>query len=115
MLPDSRSGTTRIWARPATSDLMPLILAASDGVVECQRSVQHGSSDLSAVSHLAQRGGFDSRGYLGGNCFDRGQDRDPRRRAEASLIVKIDSVLDDVALSVEIGENVDGCIGDEHR
>src|SRR5262245_58030976 len=29
MLPASRSGTTRICARPATSDVMPLILAAS--------------------------------------------------------------------------------------
>ena len=29
MLPASRSGTTRIWARPATSDFIPLILAAS--------------------------------------------------------------------------------------
>src|SRR5581483_2956126 len=29
MLPASRSGTTRIWARPATGDLMPLMRAAS--------------------------------------------------------------------------------------
>src|ERR1041385_2154873 len=32
MLPASRSGTTRIWARPATSDLIPLILAASGSI-----------------------------------------------------------------------------------
>ena len=32
MLPASRSGTTRIWAWPATADLMPLILAASGSI-----------------------------------------------------------------------------------
>ena len=32
MLPASRSGTTRICARPATSDLMPLIRAASGSI-----------------------------------------------------------------------------------
>src|SRR4029453_2774747 len=32
MLPDSRSGTTSIWARPATSDLMPLMRAASRSI-----------------------------------------------------------------------------------
>src|SRR5262245_1431941 len=29
ILPASRSGTTRIWAQPATADLMPLMRAAS--------------------------------------------------------------------------------------
>ena len=47
--------------------------------------------------------------------FDRRQDRDPRHRAKAHLREQIDRVLDDVPLAVEIGKDVDGGVGDEHR
>ena len=42
------------------------------------------------------------------------EDRDPRR-AEADLREEVDGVLDDVALGVEVGEDIDRGIGDEQR
>ena len=108
MLPASRSGTTRICARPATSDLMPLIRAAStiDGVVEGQRPVEHAAGDLPAIGHLAERRRLDRRGDFRGHGFDRRQDRDARRLPKPDLRVEIDRVLDDVALGVEIGKDL---------
>ena len=64
------------------------------------------AGDLFAVGHLAKRGGLDGRRYLRGDGLDRREDRDPRRRAEAGLVEEIDGVLDDVALGVEIGEDL---------
>ena len=62
MLPASRSGASRMSGSPATSDVMPLIFAASlaDRVVEGQRAVEHAAVDLPALGHLAQRGGVDA-------------------------------------------------------
>ena len=116
MLPASRSGTTRICARPATADLMPLILRrlGIDGVVEGERPVEDAAGDLAAVGHLAQRGGLDGRRDLRRHGLDRREDRDPRR-AEADLREQVDGVLDDVALGIEIGKDVDRRVGDEQR
>ena len=43
MLPASRSGTTRIWACPATRrlDALDACCGRADGIVECKRSIQH--------------------------------------------------------------------------
>ena len=70
--------------------------------------------DLPAVGHLAQRRRVDGRGNLRRHGFDRRQDRDPRR-AEADRGEQIDRVLDDVALGIEVGKDVDRGIGDEQR
>src|SRR5215212_4917339 len=57
MLPDSRSGTTRICARPATSDLMPLILAASTSMALSKASGPSNTAPViwprSAILHSA--------------------------------------------------------------
>ena len=114
MLPASRSGTTRICARPATSDLMPLIRAASGSIALSKASgpSRIAAGDLAAIGHLAQRRRLDRRRYLRGHRLDRRKDRDARR-AQADLREQVDRVLDDVALGVEIGKDVDGGIGDE--
>ena len=83
-----------------------------DGVVECQRPVEDAAGDLPAVGHLAQRGRVDGRRNLGRDRLDSGKNCDPRR-AKADLGKQIDGVLNDVALNVEIGENVDRGVGDE--
>ena len=72
------------------------------------------AGDLSAVGHLAQRRGFDRRRNLRRHRFDRGKDCDPRR-AETDLGKQIDGILNDVPLGIEIGKDVDRCVGDEKR
>ena len=116
MLPASRSGTTRIWPRPATGPAMPLIARRLrvDRVVEGERAVEQAAGDLAALGHLAERRGLDGRGDLGRHRLDRRQDRDARR-AEADAGPEVDGVLDDVALGVEVGEDVDRRVGDEQR
>ena len=56
MLPASRSGTTRICARPATVGLDALDPRGFriDRVVEGKRAVEDAAGDLAAVRHLAQ-------------------------------------------------------------
>ena len=95
---------------------MPLIRAASgiDRIVEGERPVEHAAGDLAAIRHLAQRRGLDGRGDLRRHGLDRRQDRDARR-AEADLHEQVDRVLDDVALGIEIGKDVDRRVGDEQR
>src|SRR5258705_6058591 len=57
MFPDSRSGTTRICARPATSDLMPLMRAASRSIALSKASGPSSSAPViclrSAILHSA--------------------------------------------------------------
>ena len=53
-------------------------------------------------------------GIFDGHGLDGGEDRDPRR-AEPDLREQIDRVLNDVALGVEIGKDVDRRVGDEQR
>ena len=83
-----------------------------DGVVERQRSVEQPTGNLAAICHLAQRRGFNGRGNLGRYRFDGRQNRYPRR-AETNPHPEIDRILDDVALAIEVGENVDRRVGDE--
>ena len=95
---------------------MPLILRGLgiDRVVEGERPVEDAAGDLPAVGHLAERGGVDGRGNLRGHGLDRREDRDARR-AETDLREQIDGVLNDVALGVEVGKDVDRGVGDEQR
>ena len=51
-------------------------------------------------------------GNLGGHRLDRRKDRNPRHSG-SERIEKIDGVLNDVALGLEIREDVDGGVGDE--
>ena len=95
---------------------MPLISRrlGIDGVVEGERPVEDAAGDLPAVGHLAERGRLDGRGNLRRHGLDRREDRNARR-AEPDLREQIDRVLDDVALGVEVGEDVDRRVGDEQR
>ena len=82
------------------------------GIVHGQRPVQYAPGDLAAVGHLAQNGGI---GRAGDLCID---DLDGRkdgnaRFAQAKADMQVDGVLDDVALAVEVGKDVDRRIGDE--
>ena len=95
---------------------MPLILRRLriDRVVESERAVENAAGDLPAIGHLAERRRLDRRRDFRRHGLDRGEDRDARR-AKPHLREQIDRVLDDVALGVEIGKNVDRGVGDEKR
>ena len=66
MLPASRSGTTRICARPGDLGLDALDPRGLrvDRVVEGERPVEQAAGDLAAVGHLAERGRLDGGGNL---------------------------------------------------
>src|SRR5262249_6685429 len=120
MLPASRSGTTRIWARPATADAMPLMRAASGSMALSKASgpssappvIWPRSAILQSAAASMVEGIFVVTGDLRGAGFNRRQDRDARR-AKANLGMEVDRVLHDVTLGIEIGRNIDGCVGDE--
>src|SRR3984893_9176618 len=103
MFPASRSGTTRICARPATGDLMPLISAACGSITLWNASGPSRSAPgtLPALGHLAERCGVNSGRNLRGHGLDRRKDCDPRC-AEAHLCEQIDCVLHDVTLGFEV-------------
>ena len=116
MLPASRSGTTRICARPATADLMPLIRAASGSIALSNASgpsstppvIWPRSAILQSAAASMVEGIFDVTVSTADRIATAG-------RAEADLGEEIDRVLHDVALGVEIGSDVDRRIGDEQR
>ena len=56
-----------------------------NGVVERQRSVEHAARDLPAIGHFAERRRLDRGRDLGGDGFDRRQDRHARELAKAGL------------------------------
>jgi hypothetical protein len=95
---------------------MPLILAASGSMALSKASgpSRIAPLDLPAVGHLAQRRRVYSRRNLRRHRFDGGQDRDARRAMD-DRGVEIDGVLDDVALGIEVGRDVDRGIGEEQR
>ena len=116
MLPASRSGTTRICARPATSDLMPLIRAASGSMalskasgpsrmppVICPRSAILQSAAASIVDGILE---------VTVSTAERIATRGVR---QPDLREQVDRVLDDVDLGIEIGKDVDRGIGDEEH
>ena len=72
------------------------------------------AGDLAAFRHLAQGRRFDGRGDFGRHRLDRRKDGHSRH-AHADRHPEIDGVLDDVALGIEIGKDVDRRIGDEQR
>ena len=116
MLPASRSGTTRICARPATSDLMPLIRAASGSIALSKAS---GPSRMppviwprSAILHSAAASMVE--GIFDVTVSTAERMRDPRR-AKPDLREQVDRVLDDVALGIEVRKDVDRRVGDEQR
>ena len=99
MLPASRSGTTSTFARPATGETMLLDggRLAADGVVERQRTIQHRTSDLTAIGHLAQGGGLDRGGHIGVDDLHRAEDGDAYL-GKLNGVGEVDRVLHDVDL-----------------
>jgi hypothetical protein len=95
-------------------DALDLCRLGIDGIVAGERPIEDAAGDLPALGHLAKRGGIDGRRNFRAYRFHRRKYGDARR-AEADLREQIDDVLDDVALRIEIGKNVDGGIGDEER
>ena len=95
---------------------MPLILAASGSMALSKASGPSRTPPViwprSAILQSAAASIVD--GILRRDGFDRGEDGNARR-AEADLREQIDRVLDDVALGVEIGEDIDRRVGDEQR
>ena len=98
---------------PATSDSMPLILAAStaDGVVERQWTIEQATPDLPALGHLAQRGRVERRLHLRIDRLDGGQDRD-LRFLDTEGHGEIDGVLADIDLVLQRRRDVDRRVGD---
>ena len=115
-MPASRSGATRISARPETGETMPLAERRLLGhrIVERQRAVEDAARDLPAIGHLAQSRRVDGRADVGRHRLDRRQDRHSRRD-DAQSANHVDRVLDDVAFVEQVGIDVDRRIGDEHR
>ena len=95
---------------------MPLIRAASGLIALSSASgpVEQAALDLAALGHLAQGCGLDGAGNLGVDGLDRGEDGDAGG-AEAKAQVQVDGVAADVGLGLEVGEDVDGGVGDEER
>ena len=116
MLPASRSGTTRICARPATSDLMPLIRAASGSMALSKASgpssmppvIWPRSAILQSAAASIVEGILDVTVSTADRIATRGVPK-------PTCVIEVDGVLDDVALGVEIGEDVDRGVGDEQR
>ncbi|CAM2147852.1 hypothetical protein PT2222_10312 [Paraburkholderia tropica] len=103
-------GVARDWRR----DALDARGFGADRVVEGERAVEQAAGDLAAVGHLAERGGVDRRGHLVGDRFHGREDRH-LRRADAERLHEIDGVAHDVGLVGELGEDVDGRVGDEER
>ena len=116
MLPASRSGTTKMSARPATGEMIPFVLAdfRRDRIVEGERTIENAAGNLASIGHLAKcgriKGGLD----LFRDDLDRGQDRHARFRYTQG-VRQIDRVLDDVPLVRQRGVDVDRGVGDEER
>ena len=85
-----------------------------DRIVERERTVKDSSSDLPAVGHLAKGSRIDGRWYLGRDRFDRGENCNARL-AEPNMREQIDDILNNVALGIEVGKNIDRSVGDEQR
>src|SRR5215472_806260 len=115
MLPASRSGTTRICARPATADLMPLICAASRSIalskasgpsrmppVICPRSAILQSAAASMVE-----------GILAVTVST--AERIATRGVPRPTSVNRSIAFCTMSLGIEIGKDVDGGGGDEQR
>jgi hypothetical protein len=83
-----------------------------DRIVEREWTVEDAANDLTTVRHLAERRRLNGRRDLRRHRLNGGEDRDPGR-AEADLRKHIDRVLNDIALGVEIGEDIDGGVRDE--
>ena len=81
----------------------------ADRIVQCERAIQQGADDLSAISHFAQSGSFNDRGHLGADCFHRAQDGHSDLR-DTHGMRQADRILDDVNLVVQRRRNVDRCV-----
>ena len=85
-----------------------------DGVVDAERPVQQAAGDLAPVEHLAERRRLDRGWYLRIDPLDRREERDLGQR-DAQRLGEIDGVLDDVALCLQVGKDVDCRVGDEEQ
>ena len=101
-------------ARNLGFDALDLCGLGIDGIVEGQRPIEDAAGDLPALRHLAQRRSVDGRRNFRAHRFHRGK-YGHARRAKADLGEEVDDILDDVALGIEIGKDVDRGIGDEER
>ncbi len=114
MLPASRSGTTRMLARPATGETIFLIFAAPRSIAlsRARGPSSDAACDLPPVGHLAQRRSLDGRRDLGVHRLHGGKNCDPRLRL-AQGMAEVDGVLDDINLGFEIRGDVDGGVGND--
>src|SRR6476620_4219662 len=78
-------------------DALDACRLGADRVVESKRTIELAAGNLAAIRHLAQRRRFDGGGDGWGYRLDGGEDGD-LGNPEAKPGVKIDGVLDDVAL-----------------
>src|SRR5262249_8847573 len=85
-----------------------------NSVVEGERTIKYTAGDLPAVRHLAQGRSFDGRRDFRRDGLDSGENGHARR-SQADLREKINRILDDVALGIEVGKDVDRGIRDEQR
>src|SRR5262249_50563389 len=84
----------------------------TDRVVEGERPIQLSAGDLAALRHLAKRGRIDRRWYARVYGLDGRQDGH-FWRSEPEPGVKIDGILSNVALGLEVGRDVYRGVGDE--
>src|SRR6476646_3945355 len=93
-------------------DALDACRLGADRVVESKRTIEIAAGDLAAIRHLAQRRRFCGGGDGWGYRLDGGEDGD-LGNPEAKPGVKIDGVLDDVALGHEVWRDVHRGIGDK--
>ena len=116
MLPASRSGTTRICAWPATGEWMPLIRAAS-GLMALSKASGPSSSPpvIWPRSAILQSAAASIVEGIFGVTVSTADRIATLGVAETEAEMQVDGVLDDVALGLEVGNDVHGGIGDEQR
>ena len=115
MFPASRSGASRMSGSPATSDVMPLVLAASLLMALSKASGPSSRPPVIclAVGHLAERGRVDRRRHLRRDGLDRRENRDLRRLRRRTRCARSIAFWHDVHLVVERRRDVDRRVGDD--
>src|SRR5262245_4700033 len=101
-------------ARNLRLDSLDLCCRWVDRVVESKRSIKNAIGNLSSIRHLAERRCLDRRWDLRRYRLDGREDCDPRF-AETNQCEKVNCILNDVPLGIEIRKDVDRRISDEER
>lgn len=88
--------------------------AHGNGAIEGERAVDRRTRQLTAIGHFGKRRGVDGRRHTRIDRFDRAQHRDARV-CDTERMGKVDRVLRNRLLLLQIWGDVDGNVGDDER